>query len=138
MAESAEIETPTQPPGERALHIAFWIVFGLASTAVMLIDSPYNLRDQSTIMVKGEIVARIKDARNTFKGWPLDETDARFAFGTLAKNEHLAPSFRILTMGYDPKDHKIERTVYSFDLRGSSQEIVIRYNPGEITKKRLF
>ena len=138
MAVNEEYEVLPQPVGEKAKHILFWIAFGLATTVVMLIDSPYNLKEQSTIMIKSETVSRIKSARNTFKGWPLDDTDSRFGFGDLATIEAVPPRFQIVTMYYDEKDHRAEKAVYSFEYRGLKQDVLIRWSPSEIPKKRFF
>lgn len=138
MPEEADIEIPKQPAGELPKVRAFWAVFGVLSTVTMLADSPYDLRAQSTTMVKGEVVTRIRSARETYQGWPVDQTDLRFGHGDLAKLENEIPRFRIVNLTYDKNHPTIEFAHYAFELRGMTQTIKIRYNPGEKAKRRLF
>lgn len=138
MSEELEFEIPKQPAGELPKVRAFWVAFGVLSTATMLVDSPYDLRAQSTTMVKGEVVTRIRSSRETYQGWPVDQTDLRFGHGDLAKAEVEPPKFRIVNLTHDKNDPSIEFASYSFDLRGTTQTIKIRYNPSEKPKRKLF
>lgn len=137
--EDATIETPPQPSGERAKLVAFWAVMAIVAAIVVLIDSPYELGRQSSIMVKSETVGQIRAVRGLpGKTWPVNEKDADFQFGPLARAEHDLPRFEFRETARDKTDPKTEIGIYQLIFRGKQEPVRVRFNPTEKPKRRLF
>lgn len=137
--EPEAIEIPPQPKGERGKLALFWVVMAVLAALIVLVDAPYQLGRTSTIMVKTETVINIKSAREKKKSsWPLDQTDASFGSGQLAKAESALPTFRFLDLLRDEHDAAVEIGVYRLRLRGKEETIRVRFNPNEKPRRRLF
>lgn len=137
--EPEAIEIPPQPAGERGKLAAFWVLMALLAGVIVLIDAPYQLGRNSTIMVKTETVINIKSAREKKKStWPHDQTDPSFGSGQLAKAESTLPTFRFVDLLHDEHDAAVEIGVYQLKLRGKEETIRVRFNPNEKPRRKLF
>lgn len=128
---SEEHEIPGQPPFERVKMRALGLLAALLSLSVALGNAPYDLKKQSTIMVKSESALNIWSTRDTFHHWPKDEFDKGFAFGVWAKAEEARPRFQFLGVRPDKKNPNKEIATYDFVLRGEHGAIEIGYDPAD-------
>lgn len=131
-------ENPKQEMSERRKLALLWILLSIASLFVIALCPPYDLSEQSTIMVKAETVINIQSARKTFKTWPQNQADHTFGYGEFGKKEATPVTFSLIQTAPDKKDKNIELATYDFVVRGEHSTVVIRFNPLEKPKKRFF